>query len=120
MFFATVTDSAREINELDFVLAVFQTEIQEARNNSMSNIAILLELCLAKLYYLYIGEQNKAVRIWNRVLETFTGSRGESKIAFAKLKAIEALSRHILRLALNAKIDSPNANEHAQTLEIDW
>lgn len=78
-FLTAVADSAREINELELLLAFYQTAIREARRNLMSNVAIFRDPCLAALRYIYVGKQNKAIRIWYRVLGTFAEFLGRKQ-----------------------------------------
>lgn len=116
-YFTTVATAARETNSLDYLIEAYRQAIHAARKALKMIVASLLELCLATIYNRYVGEKKKAVRIWNKIVETFAGSKEETEIGETKRVASLYLATYYFDRALNAGVGSNDAEKHIKKLE---
>ncbi|KAK2736232.1 hypothetical protein FQN57_000830 [Myotisia sp. PD_48] len=116
-YFGIVAKAAHKTNELNFVADVYRSAIRAARKKLKTVVACSLELCLAALYYQHFHEENRAIPVWKKVLETFSVSKEESEMGFIRKQASIKLARHYFREAVAAGIDSPEAVKHVAELE---
>lgn len=113
-----VAEAARKINELDFLIEAYRTAVQFMRIEVEETVAAsFLEQSLARLYYEYTQEQEKALRIWNKAIMTRAGSKEDGLLGRIKMKASIRLAQHFFRSALDAGRGSRDAEEHVKNLE---
>ena len=116
-YFTIIAIAASETNYTDYLIKAYTQAIYAARKALKMIIAIALELCLAKIYGQYIGERKKAVRIWNKIVDTFAGSKEQTEMGKTKRVASLHLARYYFDLALNAGIGSNDAEKQIRKLE---
>lgn len=116
-YFTYVATAARETNSLDYLVEAYSQAIYAARKALKLVLASLLELWLAKIYNQYVGEKKKAVRIWNKIVETFAGSKEQTEMGETKRLASIYLARYYFQRALNAGVGSKEAEKHIRKLE---
>ncbi|KAK2855615.1 hypothetical protein FQN49_005012, partial [Arthroderma sp. PD_2] len=116
-YFKLVTRAARKTGEVEFFIDACRDTIRVTRKLLISVETSKLELCLADFYYKYTQEQNKAIRIWNKVIETFAEPRLGSAIYFVKDEATDRLATHYSGKLWQAGIGSPDVENDVKHLE---
>jgi tetratricopeptide (TPR) repeat protein len=116
-YFYDCADAARKTNELDFLVEAYREAIRAAKKEAKNIIASWLELSLAKLYKEYVGDEKKAVRTWERIVDTYGASKEEDEIGEVKQVASEFLATHLISEAVNAGIGSAEAEKQGKRLE---
>lgn len=109
--------AARETDSLDYLTEVYRQAIHAARKFLSTITASWLELCLATIYDQYLGEKMEAARTWDKIIETFAGSKEQTGMGDVKRLASFFLARYYYDRALNAGVGSNDAEEHVQKLE---
>lgn len=109
--------AARETNCLEYLTEAYSQAIQAARRFLSTISASWLELCLATIYNQYLGEKKEAARIWNKIIETFPGSKDQTEMGQIKRLASIFLARYYFNRALSAGVGSNDAEKHVQKLE---
>jgi tetratricopeptide (TPR) repeat protein len=116
-YFYDCADAARKTNELDFLVEAYREAIRAAKKEAKNITASWLELSLAKLYKEYVGDEKKAVRTWERIIDTYAASKDEDEIGEVKQVASEFLAKHIISEAVDAGIGSAEAEKQGKRLE---
>ncbi|EFR02973.1 NACHT and TPR domain-containing protein [Nannizzia gypsea CBS 118893] len=116
-YFKLVARAARQTGEVEFLIDACRDTIRVTRKLLISVESSKLELCLADLYYIYTNEQAKAIRIWNKLIETFAEPRLGSAVFFVKDAATDRLAVHYSRKLWQAGIGSQDAENDVKNLE---
>lgn len=116
-YFKFVATAANETQNLNYLIEVYDKAIHAARKDLKMVVASLLELCLARIYNQYIGEKKKAVRIWNKIVETFAGSKEQTEMGETKRQASICLARYYFQRALDVGVGSEDAEKYIRKLE---
>ncbi|OAL71045.1 hypothetical protein A7D00_4707 [Trichophyton violaceum] len=116
-YFKLVARAARNTGQEDFFIDACRDTIRVTKKLLISVESSKLELCLADFYYKHTREQAKALRIWNKLIETFAEPRLGSAIFFVKDEATDRLATHYSRKLWQAGIDFSNAENDVKNLE---
>jgi tetratricopeptide (TPR) repeat protein len=116
-YFGNCADAARETGELDFLIEAYREAIRAAKKEAKNIIVSWLELSLAKLYKEFAGDEKKAVRTWERIVDTFAASKEKDEIGVVKEVASDFLAMHYISQAVNAGTGSAEAEKHGKKLE---
>jgi tetratricopeptide (TPR) repeat protein len=116
-YFDNCADAARETGELNFLVEAYREAIRAAKKEAKNIVVSWLELSLAKLYKQFVGDEKKAVRTWERIVDTFAASKDENEIGEVKEVASNFLAMHSISQAVNAGIGSAEAEKHGKKLE---
>lgn len=116
-YLTIVATAARETSSLDYLINAYSQAIYAEKKSLKLVVASRLELCLATIYNQYVGEKKKAVRIWNKIIETFAGSKEQTELGRTKQAASVHLARYYFDQALNAGVRSNDAEKHIKKLE---
>ncbi|EFE44336.1 hypothetical protein TRV_00866 [Trichophyton verrucosum HKI 0517] len=116
-YFKLVARAARKTGQENFFIDACREAIRVTKKLLISVESSKLELCLADFYYKYTREQAKALRIWNKLIESFAEPRLGSAIFFVKDEATDRLATHYSRNLWQAGIDSSDAENDVQNLE---
>ncbi|KAF3481931.1 NACHT and TPR domain-containing protein [Arthroderma uncinatum] len=116
-YFKLAARAARNTGEVDFFIEACRDTIRVTKKLLISVESNKLELCLADFYYKNTNEQTKAIRIWNKVIETFAEPRLGSAIFFVKDEATDRLATHYSAKMWQAGIGSPDAENDVKNLE---
>lgn len=93
---------------LELIVHSYRDAARTARTLSMTVVAAHLDLSLARIYSEYTREEDKAIKGWMRILDTY-GS--------AKVIASSKLAQLWLCHAIDAGVGSPEAEEYVTRLE---
>jgi tetratricopeptide (TPR) repeat protein len=102
-FTAEAALASLKTNELPFLIDEYRSAITAAKKEFNVVTASLLELCLAQVYYVYGQDEEKAVRIWEKISKTFAGLKVETEMGYAKDRALACLARHWFKMASEAE-----------------
>lgn len=116
-YFRIVTKTALETQDLVFLIRSYRSAIKQAKKDLKPVVAGFLELCLATLYYDHVKDQHRAIKSWERVLDTFTGSSVDIQITYLRLEASTKLAGHWFRKAVEAGVGTPEAEQNIERLE---
>ena len=116
-YFDHSADAARETGELDFLVEAYREAIRAAKKEAKNIVVSWLELSLARLYNEFVGDEKKAVRTWERIVDTFGASKEEDEIGAVKEVASNFLAMHSISQAIDAGIGSAEAEKHGKKLE---
>ncbi|KAL4879917.1 NACHT and TPR domain protein [Aspergillus karnatakaensis] len=116
-FFVHVADAALATDSLDFLTGAFRTAAKEARKVLRTLTAANLELSLARLYSEYLGDQDKAIKRWEKILSMYASSNEDTEIGGVKLEAAYSLTQRLLCNAVDAGFNTPEAEAVVTKLE---
>ncbi|OGM43950.1 NACHT and TPR domain protein [Aspergillus bombycis] len=116
-YFVLAADAALATDHLGFMVEAWRTAARAARKASKTVTAAQLDMSLARIYSEFLHDQAKAVKRWERIMNTYASSKDETVIGFAKLKASVALAKQFLCDAVEAGIGTPQAEEAGAKLE---
>ncbi|KAI9769862.1 MAG: hypothetical protein M1839_003581 [Geoglossum umbratile] len=117
LIFTILAHASLETKELTFLIGAYRSAIAAAKKELKMVIASSLELCLARLYYIYGRDQERAIHIWEKITKTFSGSKLETEMGYVKDYASVCLAGHWLRMALDTEKGSPLAQRCVDKLE---
>ncbi|KAF9888556.1 hypothetical protein FE257_008487 [Aspergillus nanangensis] len=109
--------AASATNELDFVLENWQTAARVARAASRTLIAVEVDMAIAKIYDEYLFDHMKAIRCWERVMDTYSSSSDGTLIGTIRHLASSNLARVFLCTAVEAGLETPEAEQWIVKLE---
>lgn len=72
---------------------------------------------LAKTYYEFGNDRNRAVRIWKHIIKPVGSSNSHDEVCYARKDALFCLSRHYLLRSIETSHDSSLSKEYSQELE---
>ncbi|KAF7586870.1 hypothetical protein BBP40_008217 [Aspergillus hancockii] len=110
-------DAALATNNLDFVLESLQTAARAARKASRTLIAAEVDMAIARIYDEFLGDHAKAIRSWEKIMDTYSSSSDGTLIGTIRHLASSNLAQEFLYNAIEAGVETPEANESAAKLE---
>jgi hypothetical protein len=116
-FFVFVADAALGTDNLDFIVSVWRRAAKEARKALQTVTAANLELGLARIYSDYVGDQGKAIKRWEKILNMYSSSKEETEIGLVKIQASSNLTQQLLCNAVDAGFGTPEAEAMVTKLE---
>ncbi|KAE8157722.1 hypothetical protein BDV40DRAFT_277652 [Aspergillus tamarii] len=116
-YFVLAADAALATDNLDFMVESWRTAARAARKASKTVTAAQLDMSLARIYSEFLHDQAKAVKRWERIMNTYASSKDDTVIGFSKLKASFELAKQFLCDAVEAGIGTPQAEEAGAKLE---
>ncbi|KAL2819255.1 hypothetical protein BDW59DRAFT_122255 [Aspergillus cavernicola] len=116
-FFVCVADAALATDNLSFMVKPWQTATKAARKGLKTVTATLLELSLARIYSEFLNDQSKAVRRWEKIINTYASSNEATKIGIAQLEASSRLASQLLCEVADAGVGMPEAAVAGAKLE---
>jgi tetratricopeptide (TPR) repeat protein len=115
--FHYIISAALETGRGDFLVEAYRDSIKAARKESHNIIASWLELALAKFYQDIVGDEKKAVHLYEKNLQTLAASKEEGEVGYLKRAAAVALATTSMLHAVDAGINSPEATKYTRRLE---
>ncbi|KAL4739869.1 NACHT and TPR domain protein [Aspergillus similis] len=109
-------EAALATNNLDFVLESLQTAARAARIESRTLIAAEVDMAIARIYNEFLFDHPKAIRCWEKILDTYSAS-SEMLIGILRQLAASNLARALLCDAVEAGVGTPGAEEPVAKLE---
>ena len=111
--------AAKKTDQLAWLQGVYQVAINAAKKELKPLVAMSLETDLADLFWKYGGDQEKAARIWERVLRvTVTaGATDKWEIEYCQVMALKNYGPYCLQKALDAGKGTPEADRYIKKLE---
>lgn len=116
-YFAIFNRAAYELDEIPFALEMYRNATTAARKQHKPVQAAYLELCLADICYRHGHDPERAVRIWERVVDTYRSIKADSEIADAKRSASISLARHCLKRSVEVERDTDEVKRCGIILE---
>ncbi|KAE8376136.1 hypothetical protein BDV26DRAFT_294367 [Aspergillus bertholletiae] len=116
-YFLFAADAALATDNLDFMVDSWRTAARAARKASKTVTGAQLDLSLARIYSEFLQDQAKAVKHWERIMNTYASSTDETVIGYSKLKASFELAKRFLCDAVEAGIGTAEAEEAGAKLE---
>ncbi|KAL5001768.1 NACHT and TPR domain protein [Aspergillus recurvatus] len=110
-------DAALATNSLGFVLESLQTAARAARTESRTLIAAEVDMAVAGIYHEFLLDYPKAIRCWEKIMDTYSASPSETLIGIIRQLAASNLARALLCDAVEAGVGTPEAEEPAAKLE---
>lgn len=110
-------DAASATDDLHFVLENLQTAARAARAASRTLIAVEVDMATARVYDEYLLDHQKAIRCWEKVMDTYSSSSDGTLIGIIRHLASTNLAQAFLCDAIEAGIDTPGAAESLVKLE---
>ncbi|KAL6234540.1 hypothetical protein BDW75DRAFT_241045 [Aspergillus navahoensis] len=110
-------DAALATNNLDFVLESLQTAARAARAESRTLIAAEVDMAIAGIYDEFLFDHPKAIRCWEKIMDTYSASTSETLIGILRQLAAANLARALLCDAVEAEVGTPEAEEPVAKLE---
>ncbi|KAF7128696.1 hypothetical protein CNMCM5793_003547 [Aspergillus hiratsukae] len=110
-------DAALATNNLDFVLESLQTAARTARKASRTLIAAEVNMAIARIYNEVLRDQEKAIRCWENIMDTYSSSSGDTLIGVIRQLASSNLAQEFLYNAVEAGVGTPEAEESVAKLE---
>ncbi|GFG13412.1 hypothetical protein IFM61392_07918 [Aspergillus lentulus] len=110
-------DAALATNDLDFVLESLQMAAQAARKGSRTLIAAEVDMAVARIYNEVLRDQGKAIRCWEKIMDTYSSSSGGTLIGTIRQLASSNLAQEFLYNAVEAGVGTPEAEESVARLE---
>ncbi|PKX90549.1 NACHT and TPR domain protein [Aspergillus novofumigatus IBT 16806] len=112
-----LADAGQATGNLKLIVRSYRDAARAARKLSMTVVAAHLDLSLARIYSEYTREEDKATKGWMRILNTYGSAKEEGQIGSAKVTASSKLAQLWLCHAIDAGLDSPEAEEYVGRLE---
>ncbi|RAL05354.1 NACHT and TPR domain protein [Aspergillus ibericus CBS 121593] len=116
-FFSFALDAALATGTLSLMVESWRLAAKAARKALKTVTAANIELGLARIYSEFMHDQEKAVKRWESIINTYASSKDETEIGIIKLQASYRLAQHYLSEAVNAGVGTPEAEEAATKLE---
>ncbi|PWY88579.1 NACHT and TPR domain protein [Aspergillus sclerotioniger CBS 115572] len=116
-FFSFALDAALATGTLSLMIESWRLAAKAARRALKTVTAANIELGLARIYSEFMHDQEKAVKRWENIINTYASSKDETEIGIIKLQASYRLAQHYLSEAVNAGVGTSEAEEVAAKLE---
>ncbi|KAB8238058.1 NACHT and TPR domain protein [Aspergillus alliaceus] len=116
-YFVLAADAALATNNLGFMVESWRTAARAARKASKTVTAAQLDMSLSRIYSEFLHDQEKAVKRWEKIMNTYASSKDETAVGFLRLKASFELAKQFLGDAVEAGIGTPQAEEAGAKLE---
>lgn len=122
-FFRIVARAAKEVGEIKWLEDAYQTAINIAVRRQNSYTVLMLKICLAEIYYIYEGNGEKALPIWNRILGHHLHrpmARQERLAAsnYTRNHVAGVLGKYLIRKAFQAGVSTAEAEECLKRLDL--
>ena len=116
IFFSASMRAARETGEIPDFIKIVQEVINFCRNERRAISAVIFELFLADIYYDDRVNSERAIRIWERIMNTGTSSKSETLMAKGRKNATLRLASCYFARAMDTK-GTLECNQHVESLE---
>ena len=117
-FFILCAKAAKKTNQLAWLQEAYKTAISEARKKLKPVLAITLEVCLAELYSTNGDEEEKAARLWEKIVDYATAGGTENwQLSYCKNLVVKRFSNFCFQKALDAGQGTLEADNHIKKLE---
>ncbi|CAG8016084.1 unnamed protein product [Penicillium nalgiovense] len=110
-------DAALATGDLDFVLDSLQTAAKVARADSRTLIAAEVDMAIARIYDQSIFDHSKAIRCWEKIINTYSSSSSGTLIGTIRQLASSNLAKALLSNAVEVGVGTPEAEESVAKLE---
>lgn len=110
-------DAAMETGELEYVIETYKKAIHVAKSEAKTLILLQLEMAVARIYCEYAHDEKKAIRTWERIMNTFSSSKEEGKITQVQAETASLLAKHLLCAAIEVGVDTPESDAILVRLE---
>ncbi|KAJ6009081.1 hypothetical protein N7522_004097 [Penicillium canescens] len=110
-------DAALATNDLEFVLENLQTAARAARTASRTLLAAEVDMAIARIYDELLLDNLKAIRCWEKIMDTYSSSSSGTLIGMIKQLASSNLARAFLCDAVETGFGTPEAEESVAKLE---
>ena len=117
-FFPACASAAQATGQLAWLQDAYLATIGAARKERKTVLALVLEVCLGELY-LMTGEEEKAARLWERIIKiaNLAGAAGSWEIQYCKDPVVKSFSKYCLQKALDADKRTSEANIYVRKIE---
>jgi tetratricopeptide (TPR) repeat protein len=116
-YFTIFARAAFEWDEIPFAIEMYRNAAAAARKQQKPVQAAHLDLCLATLFDRYGHDSERAARIWERLVDTYHTTKGETEIAWTKFNASVRLARYCLKRSIEVGKGTKEAQRCGATLE---
>ncbi|KAJ5574110.1 uncharacterized protein N7459_008537 [Penicillium hispanicum] len=116
-YFECIADSALVTNSVSFMIDSWRAAAKHAQKASRTVVTAQLDMSLARIYCEFAHDETKAIRRWEKILNSFATAKEEGEVGYLKVEASYKLATHFLSQAIDAGIGSPEAEEQAGKLE---
>jgi tetratricopeptide (TPR) repeat protein len=110
-------DAASATDDLDFVLKGLQTAATAARARSRTLIAAEIDMSIARIYYEFLFDHQKAIGCWEKIMDTYSSSSEGTLIGTIRQLASSNLAQAFLCNAIEAGFGTPEAEISISKLE---
>lgn len=105
-----MNEAAIETGELAWLQNIYETAGIAAEKALKSVVALQLELCLSKLYFMYQSDEKKAVKIWRKLAKLPLSSRPHLDVTYARETDLDNFAVNTFDKAMQAGIGTPEAD----------